>query len=245
MNLINWVDHVYVICSPEFEPARYPKMKQLIDILKVPETHTTFACPTYKTTITDETMNQHVKQNSVHTILRRRDGMKKSEISLFLNFRHILETIRKNYTEGMFITFESDVIVLQQNMDKLESFLSSARDSVEQWDVIDLGSNTAFSGRRNTAYNGPQSELTLFSRRDETFEIKRMLYTRCTDSLLWSYSGVVKFLDYLEKQPFYEYPLDYYIDEFLHHHLEYRYYWSNMNFFIQTSNLGLCSSTIK
>jgi hypothetical protein len=244
MSITTFVDHIYVICSPEYEPSRFPMMKHLVDSLGVSDSHS-FLCPTYKTTITDEIMNQYVKQNSVHTILRRRDGMRKSEISLFLNFRHVLETIRRNYTEGMFLTFESDVISLNNSMPQLLPFLSAARDSLEQWDVIDIGSNTAFSGRRNQTYMGSDAQLSLLSRSGDSFVVTRMLHTRCTDSLLWSYSGVVKFLNYLETFPFYEYPLDYYMDEFFHNHPGFRFYWSNASFFIQTSNLGICPSTIK
>jgi len=221
-------------------------MKHLVDSLGVSDSHSSFLCPTYKTTVTDEMMNQYVKQNRVRTVIRRRHGMRKSEISLFLNFRHVLETIRRNYTEGMFLTFESDVIGLQVSSSRFVPFLSAVQGSLDQWDVIDIGSNTAYSGRRNQAYSGGDAKLSLLSKDGgECFGITRMLFTRCTDSLLWSYSGVVKFLDYLETFPFYEYPLDYYMDDFFHNHLGFRFYWSDTSFFIQTSNLGICPSTIK
>ena len=54
-----------------------------------------FICPTFKNTITQEIMNKHVKNDLIHKF--RPVGMKKSEISLFLNYKAILEYISKNY----------------------------------------------------------------------------------------------------------------------------------------------------
>lgn len=240
-----YAKHIFVICSAKYEPTRYPMMKSLVDSMKIPEDQYSFMCPTYKTTITDDIMTKYVKCDAVRTVLGRHMGMKRSEISLFLNFKAILETIRSSYTEGMFITFESDVVKLKKTIGDFETFLKGADSSVEKWDVIDVGSNTGISGRPNVEeYTGPDKDL-LLTVDDKTFHLTRMKMTRCTDSLIWSYSGVIKFLHYLETNPYYEYPLDYYMDDFFHSHTDFRFYWSDVNFFIQTSNLGMCHSTIK
>jgi hypothetical protein len=240
---MNRLDHIFVICSPEYEPGRYPMMKHLVDSFHLPSSQISFMCPTYKTTITNSIMSRYVKSDSVHTVLGRPSGMKKSEISLFLNFKAILENIRSQYSEGMFLTFESDVIKLERTFLDFEPFLDAARDSINKWDIIDVGSITGVSGRQNNS-DFVDSEKHMQLNGSKTFRISRMRQTRCTDSLLWSYSGVVKFLNYLEANPFYEYPLDYYMDDFFHNS-DIRFYWSNLSFFMQTSNLGICASTIK
>ena len=80
---------------------------------------------------------------------------------------------------------------------------------------------------------------------NDKYRLIRKFHTRCTDSFLWNYTGIVKFLDYMNKNPFYDAPFDYYMTNFFENHLDFKQYWSMSTFFIQRTNYGLEESTIQ
>ena len=131
------IDQIYIISSPEFEPIRYDRLKQLFqNKLNVPEQNVKFICPTYKQTITDEMMNQCVKQQLVQRL--RYQPMKKAEISLFYNYKAILEDIVQNYKDGTFMIFESDAFD-NENTSKLNELLEFVNSKKNEWDLIHIG----------------------------------------------------------------------------------------------------------
>jgi hypothetical protein len=85
------ISKTFFISSPEFELRRFERLNNDFQNIGFKNYHMEFICPTYKHTITDEIMNKHVKENYIKNF--RVSGMKKSEISLFLNYK--CEFIRK------------------------------------------------------------------------------------------------------------------------------------------------------
>ena len=79
----------------------------------------------------------------------------------------------------------------------------------------------------------------------EPFRVIRKFNTRCTDSFLWKYSGIVKFLNFMRNFEDYSCPFDYYMCNFFEKNLNFKHYWSVNEFFKQGSNLGLMESTLK
>jgi hypothetical protein len=89
------------------------------------------------------------------------------------------------------------------------------------------------------------STTTLIIRGDDKFRLIRKFYPRCTDSFLWNYTGIVKFLQYMNANPIYDAPFDYYMTNFFENNLDFKQYWSMSTFFIQRTNYGLEESTIQ
>jgi hypothetical protein len=208
-----------------------------------------YICPTYKHMITPEIMAKYVTDDSVKKL--RPLGMKKSEISLFLNYKATLEHIRRNYSEGLFFVFESDIIGIAEKVSDLDAFVTDMFLKKDRWDLIHIGQDFQGSDYFGKPYcEKPKTHFTDKYIEDLTTEkdkhrIFRRTNPRCMDSILWNYTGIVKFLDYMNTNPYYNLPLDHYIMDYMETHLEFKQYWSMDTFFIQASNFGIEPSTIQ
>jgi hypothetical protein len=80
---------------------------------------------------------------------------------------------------------------------------------------------------------------------NDPFRVIRKFNTRCTDSFLWKYSGIIKFLNFMRSFEEYSCPFDYYMCNFFEKNLNFKHYWSIDEFFKQGSNLGIMKSTLK
>lgn len=251
-----FINKIYTISCPEFEPQRFNRLKEMFIKMGIHESMIEFICPTYKHTITDEIMNTYVKENLVKKL--RPNGMKRAEISLFLNYKALLETIYRNYSSGTFLIFESDVMVIDDNLGDFNEFLLEMNYKKEGWDLIHIGkdcSETNYFGkpfidgilpyRDKPILNLPETFIEDITCPNDKYRLIRKFHTRCTDSFLWNYTGIVKFLDYMNKNPFYDAPFDYYMTNFFENHLDFKQYWSMSTFFIQRTNYGLEESTIQ
>ena len=244
-----FIQKIYTICNPVFEPTRYNRLNQMFHMMGISNHNVNYLCPTYKHTITDEIMAKYVKDNLVKTL--RPLGMKKSEISLFLNYKAVLEHILRNYSDGLFFIFESDIIGIAEKMPELNAFVTDMFLKKDRWDLIHIGQDIQESDYFGKPYcEKPKTHFTDNYIEDITTEhdkyrIFRKTNPRCMDSCLWNYNGVVKFLDYMNTNPYYDFPLDHYLIDYMETHLEFKYYWSMDTFFIQASNFGIEPSAIQ
>lgn len=228
----------YAIASPEFEPERHRKMGYMFNNLGIKNIE--YICPTYKHTITDEIYKKHVIDDSKCNNHQGsgRPSMLKSELSLFLNHVAVLENIEKNYSDGLFIVLESDVVSLP-NIEQLNDLLKIAYEKRDKWDLISLGQ--PYSERMFHPFFA--EDLTIES---DPIRLIQKKFTRCTDSLLWSYSGVKKMLDILKTETDYCLPIDTFIDDIIIAKYQgFKLYWSTVSFFRQTTFFGSDSSTIR
>jgi len=246
------VQQIYTISNNEFEPDRFSHMSDLFfNKLKLNNDNIKFICPTYKHTITDEMMKELVKEELV---LKLRDiKMKKSEVSLCLNYKAVLEDIEKNYKDGMFIIFESDIFILDISL--FDDFLEIANKNREKWDLIHFGNEgleRLFTTPHNPVPTPYRDRLTDYSEEfieditneNNKIRLVRKYSSRCTDSFLWNYSGVVKFLKYMNETP-YNAPFDYYMYNYFEIDNSFKHYWTSINFFLQGSNVGYLQSKIQ
>lgn len=249
------INQVYAITSQDFEPKRYNRLVEMFTQMGLRQHNVSFICPTYKQTITDEIMEKHVKYNVVKRV--RSIGMKRSEVSLFLNYRMVLENIRKNYSDGLFIILESDAFQTEKSIDLFNNYINEMYKKKDNWDLIHIGAGSEeaiFSKPycdcklpyRDTIVNKlPDNYIEDISSPNDKYRLVRKFHTRCTDSFIWSYKGVLKFLNYMETNPYYDAPFDYYITNFFENVLDFKHYWSLNTFFIQGSQYGLDISTIQ
>lgn len=133
----NTITRIYVISNKHGEPERYEHMTKLLHLLDIDKNCIKFIAPTYKHTITDEQYNYHANKQWVLR-LRGPNGrqLSKGSLSLILNYRENLRDIEKNYKDGKFLIFESDLL-LGGDIGNFNDFLNEVQD--KNWDAINVG----------------------------------------------------------------------------------------------------------
>lgn len=258
----NNISKIYCINNDIFEPDRNIMLKNMFSKFNVSDDYVKYICPTYKHTIDQNTYDKHTSNQLVTKL--RSSNMSYGELSLFLNYRAVLEDIEKNYKDGLFLIFESDV---DENKDilKFNDFLDFIKD--KNFDLIHLGysgpdifvftiTEPFPTGYRNnfnfdddvTEYINHfkfQNYIEDITNENDSFRVVRKFNTRCTDSFLWKYDGIVKFLNFMREFEDYSAPFDYYMCNCFEKNLNIKHYWSVDDFFMQKSNKGLVPSTLR
>jgi hypothetical protein len=234
-----------IICNELYEPERYTKLNNfpVIDPKCV-----NYFCPTWKTTISDEEIEHHRISNKVTRI--RNLGIKKAELSLTLNYKKILERIVTRYSDGIFLILESDVYRCssKDKMNNLIKTIYSNRGLIDCAHIGDVSDNllTCLYNEFSTPYRGPIKAETPILMELEGHKLYRKMHTKCTDSLLWTMNGILKFLRWMNSDTDYSAPFDYYLTNFLElNKLNFRYYWSNEEHFKQMTNFDKSLSSIQ
>jgi hypothetical protein len=259
----NHITSIYCINNPEFEPDRHIMLKNMFHGLNIKNDYVKYISPTYGKTITSDTYNKYTSNQFVRHL--RKNNLSPNELSLFLNYRAVLENIEKNHKDGLFLIFESDVMI-SKDIDEFNNFLNVIHE--KDFDLIHLGlfdngifsksiadfrtgyrlesgkiSNEVLEYHKKYTIDTPYIEDVTTN--EDRFRIIRKFNTRCTDSFLWKYSGIIKFLDFMRKFEDYSCPFDYYMCNFFENNLDFKHYWSLDEFFKQGSNSGLVKSTLR
>ena len=260
-NCWNHISKVYCINNPDFEHDRYIHLQNLFSSCNISNDFIKYISPTYKHLITEAIYNKHINNQLVRNLRTKPPIMKKGELSLFLNYKAVLEDIVKNYKDGIFLIFESDIF-LGKDVYKLNDFIDNIKN--EKWDIIHLGihSENTFNdpalffnihddiNKTNNLKNFISKNRVVNQKYIEDivntkFRVSRKFYTRCCDSFLWKYDGIKKFLHYMNNETNYGVPFDYYMSNFFETDLNFKHYWSENEFFKQGSNLGLLETTLQ
>lgn len=259
----NRISSIYCVNNPQFEPERHIIIKNMFKQHNINNSYIKYISPTYKTTITKEIYDKYTSNQIVRYL--RNNNLSYGELSLFLNYRAVLEDIEKNYKDGLFLILESDAMT-SNDINKFNRFLEFIHD--KDFDLIHLGQfdNGIFSkliadfptGYRMESgkigldvlsyhrnYTREKNYIEDLTNENDEFRIIRKFNTRCTDTFLWKYSGIVKFLNFMRIFEDYSCPFDYYMCNFFEKNLNFKHYWSLNEFFKQGSNLGLMTSTLR
>ena len=232
------IQKVYFICKEEFEAVRYQRLQQIAQLLNLPKSSYTFLCPTYKQTITDEEYTKYVRTPFKQLIPWCDRNLRRSELSLLLNFRAVLEEIDKKYMDGMFLILESDVVITE-DIDRVQPFFEEAEKRKMNWECIHIG-----HGNDEQFWQTPFQET--LTKEGDSLRLSRHLNTRCTDSMLWTKQGIERMLEYMMQTEDYSEPLDHYICRYLENNQEkFSFYWSRPTFFKQLTTYGGEESTIQ
>ena len=259
----NHISHIYCLNNPIFEPDRHTMLTKLFQNLNISDNYISYISPTYKHTIDDDLYNKVVKEQLVLQL--RNLPMKKGEISLFLNYKSILEDICNNYKDGLFFIFESDIMV-SKDTHKINNFMDFIFSKKNNFDFIHMGMfdngiygipiMNGITGYRK--YNEPLNDILLtyinknsnkfiedITNDKNEFRLIRKFHTRCTDNFLCSYKGIQTFLNYMNSETNYGAPFDYYMSNFFEKNIDIKHYWSVNEFFKQGSNIGLIQTTLQ
>lgn len=257
------VERIYCVNNPLFELERNKNLQKLFVNESIDSCFIKYISPTYKHTITQDIYTRNIKEQLVQKL--RNNPMKKGELSLFLNYKANLEHIVKNHKDGIFIIFESDVLV-SKDIKRFNKFLNDIKD--KNWDSIHIGKHLSnlydipiiqgITGyRKNNIFNKDLIEIVnnnisknkvnyiedITNSTDE-FRLIRKFHTTCTDSIVWKYSGIKKFLNYMNTETNYGSPFDYFMINFFENNIDFKHYWSVDEFFVQGSMFGDMDSTL-
>jgi len=224
------ISTVQFICNKDFEPVRYERLEKMVSDLQIDTDKVKFCCPTYKHTITSDIFSKYVRTPMNHLLPWVNRNLRKSELSIFLNYRKNLEIIDRNYLDGLFFIFESDIVQHGSilNISNAFDILSNNR---TMWDMVHLG-----YGGQEQMWNPGYIED--FTNSESMVRFERRVNTRCLDSNIFTKRGIEKLLLYLKTNDDYAEPLDHYISRYLENDSSYKYYWSDPTYFIQMSTYG-------
>ena len=225
------IKQTYVITSKIFEEDRYNHISNVfINILGLSSQNLTLHCPSYKTTVNKEFLIDKVPSEKINSILE--SIRRKAEISLFHNHLSVLKDILKNYKDGYFLICESDVIP-NENMNYFNDLLTMLDNDKGKWDIINIGTPYTYM-----MFDGYFNED--FTSKTDRFRMINKRVTRCTDSFIMSYSGIVKYLNLIENDTDYMMPYDHYMNYILEKYPnDIKMYWSIPSFFDQGSFNGM------
>jgi len=231
------ISKIHIICNKEFEPIRYERLDKMISDLKIDKDKTKFCCPTYKHTISDDVFYKYVRTPMNYLIPGVNRFLKRAELSLFLNFISNLKDIDRNYLDGVFFIFESD-IRQKDNIFDISEAVDTLLKNKDKWDMIHLG----YGGEDQMWKPGYIEDFTCNA---SSIRFERRYTTRCTDTLLFTKRGIEELLLYFTINNDYSEPMDHYICRYLERNTSYKHYWSEPSYFIQMSNYEGEQSTIQ
>jgi hypothetical protein len=225
------IKQTYAITSKVFEEDRYNHiMNVFINVLGMSSQNLSLHCPSYKTTINRDFLMDKVEPEKINSILE--STRRTAEISLFYNQVSVLKDIRKNYKDGYFLICESDVIP-NENMTYFNELLTMLDDNAGKWDIINIGTPYTYM-----IFNDYFIED--FTYESDKFRMIRKRVTRCADSFIFSYEGVIKLLNLIENDIDYSLPYDHYMNYILEKYRNnIKMYWSIPSFFDQGSFNGM------
>ena len=238
------VSQIRFICNKDYEPRRYERLNNIIDTLGLNRDIIRFHCPTYKHTITSEQYNTHVKsslEKKLHWVGRK--FQRKSDLSLVLNYLYNLEEIERDFQDGIFIIFESDIDI-KENFRDLPELIELLKKNTGLWDIVHFGQD-GINGENDKKNMWQQGYIEDITKLGDSIRLERRPTTRCTDSHILSMSGVKKLLHHYRTELDYNIPIDYYFTELIKSNREFKYYWSDPTYCFQRSNLKLEDSAIQ
>jgi hypothetical protein len=220
---------IFVIGNKEREPERIQYLETYFSEHSLQQ-HVNYFQPTYKSTIPEDLRQLYFSEPSA--LLGR--PLKHSEISIFLNFLLLFETILRDYSDGYFAIFESDV---QFEL----PFVEYVR-YMEQ--IIQLNPPDCFS-----IGSGCDLIHDDVNTDDMNFQLFPSEHVRCMDSFLFSYEGIRKFVTYIydfqKKNGSINQPIDNFFETFLKDNTEFIQLWVWPSLTYQGSQSGAYRSSIQ
>jgi hypothetical protein len=217
------VKHIFVIGDPKREPDRIQYLQSEFSKQGLEE-YVSYFQPTYKDTLSSQELQQ------VGESLHGRP-LKRSEISIFLNYIYLLESIKQSYSEGYFAIFESDVRFEQSLQTYLQIFSDFLQNASPDGCSIGSGCDCI-----DDAVNTD----------DMNFQIYPKRLVRCMDSYIFSYNGICSFLDYfLNNNKIINEPIDNYFQTFLEKNPDFSHFWVWPSVTLQGSQYGYYKSSIQ
>lgn len=174
------MEKIFIICNKRNEFERFENMEKQLNDGKFNKDDIEYFFDVWKTDIND------YKYKNIEF-----ENINKAEISVFRNHIEILNKIKNEYNDGMFLVLESDAYAfpgMEFTLDKINRISNFN----QNWDIINIGGSCK---QIFEEHGYPKSEPIIF---DNTnfYKEDRLI---CIEALMWNYKSIVKFLDKYEK----------------------------------------------
>jgi len=231
--------HIFFICDKYNEPERHANLCKQISDTELSKDKYDFFTHIWGNQITNEIRQHYCKSDfsmQLHNRSMKTNPLTNGEISLFLNHIECLRKIRKEYNDGLFFLFESDVIFCKDFENGINNVCNELS-CIDDWDIINVG-----KGSRNylKSLNYPKSSpiknnICTFHNED---------INSCAEGILWNYKSICKFLTYFETNEDIDSPIDTKID--VYSYMEgFKIYWVYPTLVEQGSINGLFNSHLR
>ena len=224
------INHIYVIADATREPNHIQYLQSTFKEEGLEE-YVTYFQPTWKTTLSEDLLVTYCPKNES----KHNRPLSLGEISLFINYILLFESILETYDNGYFIIFESDIrfeMNIRPYIEAIQIFLSEKNP-----DALSIGSGC------DIIHDDINTE-------DMNFQIYPSQKIRCTDSYIFSYNGIQKFISYIYKylkespNKSIDEPIDNFFQSFLTL-VKYDHYWAWPSLTLQGSQNGHYKSSIQ
>jgi hypothetical protein len=136
-----WIPHVFVICNPTYEAARYNFLRKHLQARGIPEEKIHYVWTLWGHELTSEMIFQiwdpfHNRFGIKHNLSQQSVALSRGELSLMMTFNELLRRVLEGeYSEV--IVFESDIVLREDFLPRLKDVLTEA--ASREWDYISLG----------------------------------------------------------------------------------------------------------
>lgn len=227
MSVLHKINKIFIICDKKHEPDKYAKWELWIMDSKFKDQYVEIYSYKWGTELTDDDLKEHSNDDGTLVRLfpfRAKFPLKKSEISLGINFMNILKISLKAGYENILV-FESDAILHPNFIQIFNSYMKAVYESYSVWHILSIG-----CGMNKHAKN---------------IKKKKYIYMgaemRCNDSLVFN-SRAMKILT--ENIPILKLPIDEHFDLLVKNH-RLIVLWAEPTIVVQGSQCGHNPTTIR
>jgi len=141
MTKINKIEHIWIICDKEKENNKYNKWINWIKFNNIDEDYVTFYCYKWGSELSDEDLQKYSYDDGTLVKMfpfRANYPLKKSEISLSINFLHVFKfSLDKKYNN--ILVFESDAILHPEFIKKINKVMVELNNNYSVWHLLSIG----------------------------------------------------------------------------------------------------------
>jgi hypothetical protein len=227
MTTLYKINHIYIICDKEKEEDKYKKWEQWIIDGKFKDGYVEFFSYKWGTELTDEDIKEYSNDDGTLVKLypfRAKFPLKKSEISLGINFMKILKLALKDGYENILV-FESDAILHPDFVKKFNLYMKNVLESYSVWHLLSIGCG--------------------MNKHSKNIKKNKHIYMgsemRCNDSLVFN-SRAMKIIT--ENIPKLKLPIDEHFDILVKTH-KLIVLWAEPTIVVQGSQTGINPTTIR
>jgi len=221
--------HTFIIGDEKREPERIAYLKKYFDGIE----NIRYFQPTYKNTLSQEEIAKYVPVN--WTQWDR--PLRLSEISLFLNFIYLFEKILAEYNDGYFLILESDVLFLTEYQG-YKKYIDDILIKIKELDI-----DCSSIGR------GCNLDPPGINHNFQGYQFVKMIKTRCTDSLIFSYKGIQKIyshiINFLKEGKSLNQPVDIFFETYFDLNKDYKFIWIYPSICVQGSQNDTYETSIQ
>jgi hypothetical protein len=230
-NRLSNIQRITCFVDKEIEPERYVRLNNELSTNNIQKFMINYSLPTYYNTLSNLKLYNQIKIDNSKYLRSNARELSLRDISLFLNFYIHFKRILGYYKEGLFMILESDVIC-KDNFYLINKLLEN----------INLPFNHCINFGSGCQLNIVNDNIS-----NDNIELYKYNETRCTDSLIFSYEGIQKFVNYIESKIFttgIDNPIDFFINEFIKI-VSFDMYWTSPSLTSQGSQTGVYKSNIQ